>query len=166
MAEHSFQLSVLAMVLADRLGLDRDKLIKMALLHDLGGVATRDVVWSRGGIVNIRKQVEKVKREKKGIVMVFKIIGKSDEYLQIFKEMIEATSQEAKVFWELDKLEMAIQALEYERSQHKKLDEFFVNADLQIYSLPLRKILKELLKQRPWAKTHLSKKPNNVGAEN
>ena len=35
-AEHSFRVSILAMVLSDPLGLDKEKLIKMALLHDLG----------------------------------------------------------------------------------------------------------------------------------
>lgn len=147
-AEHSFQLSVLAMVLADQLGVDKDKLIKMALLHDLGAVVTKDIVWSRGGIIDIKKQAEKIEREKKGIVKIFKAIGKSQEFVKIFEEMTEKTSQEAKVFWELDKLEMAIQALEYERSQNKKLDEFFINTDLQIYSSPIRKIFKEVLKQR------------------
>ena len=49
-AEYSFQLSVLAMVLADTLGVDKEKLIKMALLHDLGEVVTGDIVWPREGL--------------------------------------------------------------------------------------------------------------------
>lgn len=148
-AEHSFRLSVLAMVVADQLGVDKEKLIKMALLHDIGEVITGDIVWSRGGIIDIKKRAEKEELEKKGIEEVFKIIGKSHEYLRLFEEMIERTSLEAKVFWEIDKLEMAIQALEYERDQNRKLDEFFINADLQIYSSSLRKMLGEILKQRP-----------------
>lgn len=148
-AEHSFRLSVLAMVLADQLGVDKEKLIKMALLHDIGEVITGDIVWSRGGIIDIKKRAEKEELEKKGIEKVFKIIGKSHEYLRLFEEMIERVSLEAKVFWEIDKLEMAIQALEYERDQNRKLDEFFINADLQIYSSSLRKMLGEILKQRP-----------------
>lgn len=148
-AEHSFQLSVMAMVSADQLGVDKEKLIKMALLHDLGEVVTGDIVWSRGNIIDIKKRAEKEEIEKKGIEKVFKIIGGSNEYVKIFEEMIERTSEEARIFWQLDKLEMALQALEYERDQNKKLDEFFINADLQIHSSPLRKIFKEILKQRP-----------------
>lgn len=147
-AEHSFQLSVLAMVLADQLGVDKEKLIKMALLHDLGAIVTKDIVWSRGGVVDMKKESEKIDLEKKEITKVFKIIGRSKEYLEIFQEMIEKTTQEAKIFWELDKLEMAIQALDYELSQNKKLDEFFINADFHVSSTPLRKILDEILKQR------------------
>jgi len=148
-AEHSFQLSVLAMVLADALGVDKEKLIKMALLHDLGEAVTGDIVWSRGEIIDIKKRAEKEEQEKKGIEKVFKIIGRSNEYVEIFEEMVERESQEAKIFWELDKLEMVMQALDYEKEQNKKLEEFFVNADLQIHASPLRKIFNEILKQRP-----------------
>lgn len=147
-AEHSFQLSVMAMVLADQLGVDKEKLIKMAILHDLGGVVTEDIVWSRGNTIDIKKRAEKENQEKKGIEKVFKIIGRSQEYVKIFEEMIERATQEAKIFWELDKLEMAMQALQYERDHSRKLDEFFINADLQIHASPLRKIFKEITKQR------------------
>lgn len=148
-AEHSFRLSVLAVTFADQLGVDKEKLIKMALLHDLGEVITGDTVWSRGKIIDDRKRAEKEKREKKGVEEVFEIIGKSAEYIKLFEEMTERTSPEANIFWQLDKLEMAIQALEYEKEQGKKLDEFFMNADLQIHASPLRKIFLEILRQRP-----------------
>lgn len=147
-AEHSFRLTVLTMILADQLGLDKEKLIKMAIIHDLGEVVTGDIVWSRGKFIDIKKRTEKENLEKEGIEKVFKVIEKSKEYVKIFEEMIDRESQEAKIFWQLDKLEMALQALEYERNQNKNLDEFFVNADLQIYLLPLRKFMQEILKRR------------------
>ena len=53
-AEHSFQLCVMAMVFADQLGVDREKLIKMAIIHDLGEILTGDIVWSRGNIIDIQ----------------------------------------------------------------------------------------------------------------
>ena len=147
-AEHSFQLSVIAMVFADQLGVDREKLIKMAILHDLGEVITGDIVWSRGKIMDIEQRRKKEQAEIFGITKMFKIIHKPEEYRNIFEEMIERKSQEAKIFWQLDKLEMALQAMEYEKESKKKLDEFFINADLQIYSPFLRKVLKQILKQR------------------
>lgn len=148
-AEHSFRLSVMAMVISDILVLDKDKLIKMAIMHDLGEVITGDiVVWISGEVVDIKKHVEKEKLEKKGIEKIFKVIGKSKEYVKIFEEMTERATQEAKIFWQLDKLEMAIQALEYEKKQGKDLSDFFVTADLEIHSPYLKKIMKEILKQR------------------
>ena len=107
---------------------------------------------AQGRIIDIKKRAEKEELEKKGVEKVFRIIGRLQEYVKIFEEMIERESQEAKIFWELDKLEMALQAMWYEKEQNKRLDEFFINADLQIHSSYLRKILKEILKQRPQIK--------------
>lgn len=66
--------------------------------------------------------------------------------------MIERKTEEAKFFWQLDKLEMAIQALEYEKSDNKNLEEFFLNADLQIDSPFLKKIMNEIFKSRKYKK--------------
>jgi len=148
-AEHSFQVSIMAMVFADQFGADRNKLIKMAILHDLGEVVTGDIVWARGKIIDIEKRKKKEDTETQGIEKIFKTIGLSNEYKNILEEMIERRSLEAKIFWQLDKLEMAMQALYYEKEYEKKLDEFFVNAGLQIYSPFLKKIFKQILRHRP-----------------
>jgi len=147
-AEHSFRVSVLAMVIADPLGLDKEKLIKMALVHDLSEVITGDLVFARGAIIDIKKRGEKESKEKEGLKNIFKAIGTDSEYVKIFEEMIQRTSPEAKIFWQIDKLEMAMQALEYEKEQDKNLDEFFINAQLQIENPLLKKIFGEILRRR------------------
>lgn len=147
-AEHSFRLSVLSMVLADQLGVDKEKLIQMAILHDLGEVITGDLVWSRGEVIDMKKRTEKEELEERGIKKIFKLLGMSDQYAKLYEEMTDRKTREAKIFWQLDKLEMALQALEYEKSQNKKLDEFFINADLQIDFPFLKKIMKLIFKKR------------------
>lgn len=148
-AEHSFRVGVLAMVLAGRLNVDKEKLMKMALLHDLGELVTGDIVTERWDIIDVQKREEKEKEEREEIKKIFDKIGQGDEHVAIFDEMIGRTTPEAKVFWQLDKLEMALQALEYEEEQGKDLEEFFLNVDLYhlIDSLP-RKIFEEIVKQR------------------
>ncbi len=153
-AEHSFQLSVMAMVLADQLEVDKEKLIKMAILHDLGELSTGDIVWSRGKIMDIEKRTNKETTELLGIKKMFAAINKTNEYKNIFEEMMERKSPEAKIFWQLDKLEMAIQAMQYEKDNNKKLDEFFINTNLQLYHPFLQKIFAEVLKQRAIIKKH------------
>lgn len=157
-AEHSFRVSVLSMVLADQLGLDKEKLIKMALVHDLGEVITGDLVFSRGEVIDIKKKNEKEEKEENGIKKIFKTIGQDKEYVKVFSEMRERATEEAKIFWEIDKLEMAMQALEYEKEQNKKLDEFFVNADLTINTPHIKKILKRIIKRKNYVKHNLLKK--------
>lgn len=148
-AEHSFQLCVIAMIFADQLGVDREKLIKMAIIHDLGKIFTGDVVWSRGNIIDIKKRQEKEIFESQGIEVLFTKLGNKKEYQSIFKEMTERKSMEAEVLWQLDKLEMAIQALKYELTTGKNLDEFFVNTDLQLTEPFLRDVFSHVLAQRP-----------------
>lgn len=149
-AEHSFRVSVLAMVLSDKLGenLDKNKLIQMAILHDLGELITGDIVAQRHDIIDVKKTNNKEKKEKEGIRKVFGKVGLSKEYVEIFEEMINRTTPEAKVFWEFDKLEMALQALEYEEEQGKNLEEFFVNTDLYMRNPVLKGIFDRILKER------------------
>lgn len=150
-AEHSFRVGVLAMVLADELGVDKEKLIKMAILHDLGELVTGDtvVVNPRGDVIDIEKNTEKEREEKEGIREVFNKISEGDTYAAIFEEMIDIATPESRVFWQLDKLEMALQALEYEEEQGKNLEGFFVTADLYIRHPLIREIFDDILKQRP-----------------
>jgi len=148
-AEHSFQLCVIAMVFADKLGVDREKIVKMAIIHDMGEIFTGDLVWSRGSIVDIEKRRKKEFIEAEGIENIFSRLGNSKEYQTIFKEMTERKSHEAEVFWQLDKLEMAIQALYYEQKTGISLDEFFTNTNFQLTFPFLREIFSCVLAERP-----------------
>ena len=147
-AEHTYQLCVMTMILAEQLGVDREKLIKMAIIHDLGEIFTGDIVWVRGNVINIEKRRQKEQIEVKGIAKIFNIVGKADEYKAIFEELRQRKTAEADIFWQLDKLEMGIQALDYEKRLHKNLEEFFVSVDLQLTHPFLRSIFARVLAKR------------------
>ena len=150
-AEHSFRVGVLAMVLADKISnnLDKNKLIKMALLHDLAESITGDTVIDRWDVIDIKKRDEREQIEEKGIEEIFSGIDQKDEYISIFHEMISRITPEAKIFSQLDKLEMALQACEYERDQGVDLEEFFVTASLYLKEPFLKKIFDDIVKSRP-----------------
>ena len=154
-AEHTFSLSFLTMQLTPILSdvidypLNANKLIKMAILHDLGEVETGDIVVARGSSIDIAKREEKEKKEKSGIAKLFKQTDKSNFFLGLFSEMIERQTIEATIFWQLDKLDMAIQALSYEQAEKKDLSEFFENAKVNITHEFLRELLDEVVKRRP-----------------
>ena len=147
-AEHSFRVGVIAMILADDLLVNKEKLMKMALLHDLGETFTGDIVWTRGDVVDIKIRDQKEKEELKNLIKFFNTIDKGKEFIKIFKEMLLADSEEARIFWQIDKLEMAIQAFEYEEEQGESLDEFFKNADLFVMEPLLKSILNKIMKRR------------------
>lgn len=151
-AEHSFRVGVMAMILSDKLGptLDKEKLIKMALLHDLGEVVTGDTVTERWDIIDLKKRDEKELQEREGIREIFDKISEADQYLKIYDEMIARVTPEAKIFWQIDKLEMALQALEYEKEQGKDLEEFFLSVGLyHVKDSLIRQIFEEIVKTRP-----------------
>src|SRR3989338_5628180 len=147
-AEHSFRVGVLAMVLADKLGANKEKLMKMALLVDLGELATGDMVTARGEYIDIKKQDEMEKMGGEEIKKIFGKVGNNKQYLSVYREMVNRDTSDAKVFWQLERLEMALQALEYEEEQGKNLEEFFVNTELYLKEPLLKKIFYEILKYR------------------
>lgn len=149
-AEHSFRVSVFAMVMSDKLNpnLDKNKLIKMALLHDLAEVITGDTVTDRWDLIDVKKRNERESIEENGIKEIFDKIDREDEFVSIFHEMISRLTPEAKAFFQLDKLEMAFQAFEYEEEQGKNLEEFFVTASLYIKEPLLKKIFNQIINSR------------------
>lgn len=149
-AEHSFRIGALVMVLSDKFGykLDKEKLLEMALLVDLGELATGDVVTGRGEHIDIKKRDEVERQEREGIKEMFDKIGDSEKYTAIYDEMIGRTTLEAKVFWQLDRLEMALQALEYEEEQGKNLEEFFINTSLYLRDPLLKEVFEKIIKSR------------------
>ena len=150
-AEHSFRTGVIAMVFSDKFGknLDKDKLIKMALIHDIGEIITGDVVVQRGEIIDLKLRDSKEEQERIGIKQIFNQIREGSIYAEIFEEMIARKSPEAKVFWQFDKLELALTALEYEEEQGKQLEEFFLDANTHMKEPLLKKILDEIIENRP-----------------
>ena len=149
-AEHSFRTGVIAMVLADKVehALNKEKLIRMALVHDIGAIITGDIVTQRGEVLDLKLRDGKEEKERAGIKQIFDQIQEGDMYGKIFEEMIARKSPEAKIFWQFDKLEMALTALEYEEEQGKQLEEFFLDANTHMKEPLLKKIFNEIIDSR------------------
>ncbi|HEX2946678.1 MAG TPA: HD domain-containing protein [Clostridia bacterium] len=105
-AEHSWRLCVFSWLVKSRLQheYDMDKVMKMCLFHDLGEAIA-------GDIPSFEKNDEDIEKEEAAIDQ---IIGMLDEELgseleDLFTEMREQKSKEARLFNALDKLEAVIQ---------------------------------------------------------
>lgn len=145
-AEHAFRVTVLCMVLASQLEINKEKLIKMAIIHDLGETATGDIVVHKGIKTDFKLRAKKEKIEKEAIKQI--LYGYDEDYAKLFHEMTLRKTREALIFWEIDVLERTIQAYEYEKEQKKDLTEFFEGAKIEIKTPFLRQILDDLLKMR------------------
>ncbi len=119
-ADHSFSTSVLVMIMAEKLKLNMEKCLKMSLLHDLAEAKIEDITPH-----DDISTKEKYLMEKKAIN---EIIKKTNiKFIEIiWEEYSENKTQEAKLVHDMDKIEMLIQALDYEkRYSGKNLEEFF-----------------------------------------
>ncbi|CAI9098634.1 OLC1v1035313C1 [Oldenlandia corymbosa var. corymbosa] len=122
-ADHMYRMGIMALVAPDVPGVSRDKCIKMAIVHDIAEAIVGDIT-PLDGISNI----EKHRLEREALEHMGKLLGggpRAKEITDLWNEYEDSTSLEAKIVKDLDKVEMILQALEYENEQGKNLDEFF-----------------------------------------
>jgi putative hydrolases of HD superfamily len=145
-AEHSFRTAIMAMILAPKVGVNVEKAIKMALIHDLGEAKIGDVIVMEGNKV-LSNASEKKQMEEEAFKQIMEAIN-GEEYIKLFQEFEENKTKEASLVKELDKLEMALQAREYEQLYKLDLEEWFENSRILIKSNEVREILEEIEKLR------------------
>lgn len=141
-AEHSFMVAVMALVLAEEIGVNQARAVKMALIHDIGEAEIGDIITAHGEKILIDRKI-KVTPERKAFEKIFNLTD-SDEYLQIFDEFEANQTAEARFVRQLDKLEMAIQAFEYEKLYKINLEPFYINSRPVILHKYLRKIFEDI----------------------
>ena len=145
-ADHSFMMTVMSMVISDLTNQNSEKIMKMALLHDLAESKIGDYVPGQ-----IDKE-EKIRLENNAFMeIVDKLPNKIKiEYLQLWKEYQENISEESKIIHQIDKLEMSLQAKTYQKEGHpiEKLETFFNSAKNDISNPTLKKIFLEIVMEK------------------
>jgi putative hydrolases of HD superfamily len=105
---------------------NRDKLMKICLVHDLAEAIVGDITPYDG----ITKEEKRRMEEEALITMLNALEAESiaQEIYQLWLEYEEGTTIEAHLARQLDKLEMIIQANEYEKANPgKRLENFFTS---------------------------------------
>jgi putative hydrolase of HD superfamily len=135
-ADHSWRISLMSMVAAFGLvgdsSVDTNRCIRMALVHDLAEATVGDITPHCGVSDQDKHAQELAAMEQLTGVLVGlpnsnTTTTAAEEILSLWKEYEQGTSEEAKLVKDMDKLEMILQALEYEKDgqQRKSLDGFF-----------------------------------------
>lgn len=104
-AEHSWRLAMLAMLLRDALPeVDMDKVLRMCLIHDVGEAVT-------GDIPSFQKTDANDETERQAIAELLSPLpdGLRGELTALFAEMDALATPEARVYKALDKLEVVVQ---------------------------------------------------------
>ena len=124
-ADHSFRTAFLCMLYADMEALDTLKLLRMALIHDIPEAIIGDLMPSQ-------KTAETKKNEETAIQQILSLLPEEqrENYLAVWSEYQEGKTKEAKAVRQLEKIEMALQAKEYEKfgSASKSLERFIMSA--------------------------------------
>ena len=144
-AEHSWRLSVMAMLCADEYpALDMNKVIRMCLIHDFGEALTGDVPSFYKTEAH-----EEAEREAIGSLLSLLPSGTRDELWALFEEMERMESDEAKLFKALDNMEAVVSHNEADISTWipMEYEENLVygakNAEWSEWTRRLREVLRE-----------------------
>lgn len=144
-AEHSFGVAVLGLLIADAYfpELDPCKVLRLALLHDFGEIYAGDIVPSLGVAPE-----EKERLERESVAGVFGRLPQGEAYLQLWEEYEAGATAEARFVKQLDRLEMAMQAHVYEHQGLGDLAEFYESARLAMNDPQFVELLDALIKNR------------------
>jgi len=148
-ADHVFRTSLLVLFLSENTKLDKKKLLEIALIHDLGETQTADIRYEEGKKIIASKEA-KYQIEQDAVKRLFSHLKNQKYYFKLWQEFRYQTSPEARFVQEVEKLEMAIQAFEYEETgvKGRLLDEFWENADQYISHHRLRELFEYLRDKR------------------
>src|SRR2546427_2498213 len=145
-ADHSFGVAILALFEGEKRGYDIGSLLKLSLIHDLEETVTGDLT------PRDKRRVSKtsLSRMRTGAVLsIFGTLPKHSQrrYLKLSNDLRTGRTREARLVKSLDKLEMALQAKEYERRgiDRRKLADFYRSATRQVSDPALKRALKKIV---------------------
>uniref|UniRef100_A0A6N2LUC7 5'-deoxynucleotidase n=1 Tax=Salix viminalis TaxID=40686 RepID=A0A6N2LUC7_SALVM len=124
-ADHMYRMSLMALIAGDLPGVNRERCIKIAIVHDIAEAIVGDITPSDG----VPKH-EKSRMEQAALNEMCEVLGggmRAEEIKELWTEYENNASLEANLVKDFDKVEMILQALEYEMEHGKVLDEFFLS---------------------------------------
>jgi len=142
-ADHSYSMAIMGMVISDLENYNSEKILKMILLHDLAESKIGDYIPNQ-----ISKE-NKIKIENKAYGEIISSLPDTIklQYGQIWEEYQKQESSESKIVHQIDKLEMALQAKMYQKegSPKESIDSFFKSAENEITHPKLKELFYQIL---------------------
>jgi putative hydrolase of HD superfamily len=142
-ADHSYSMAIMGMIISDLENYNSEKIIKMILLHDL---AESEIGDYTPGQIDFDKKDE---IENTAFLKILKDLPMpiKSQYQNIWKEYQEDTSPESQLVHQIDRLEMALQAKTYQNEGHppEKLKLFFESAKKDINHPKLKELFRNII---------------------
>ena len=142
-ADHSYSMATMGMIISDLENYNFEKIIKMILLHDLAESRIGDYT---PGQIDLKKKND---IENEAFLKILEDLPMTvkPQYQIIWKEYLENSSPESKIVHQLDRLEMALQAKTYQDEGYpvEKLESFFESAKKDINNSKLKEIFRNIV---------------------
>ena len=135
-ADHSFGVTFISLVLAEMVAqpLDRDKLLTIALLHDLPESVISDL--PSPAAIHFPPG-SKGEAEARVLAALLQGLGCAERWRSWWQEFEDGTSVEGQLVRDADRLDMLIQAYIYEQTTGNRwLDEFWPAAGGEVFQFP------------------------------
>ena len=142
-ADHSFGVVFMALTLVEALdsdtapqaaSLDLEKVLLMAVLHDLAEVRLMDLPATA---IRLLPPAVKSQAETKAVTELLSPLPNHGQWLALWQEFEDQTSPEGRLVRDADKLEMMVQCLRYEQAGQRGLGEFWQAMDQRAWHYPL-----------------------------
>ncbi|MFW5903616.1 MAG: HD domain-containing protein [Halolamina sp.] len=144
-ASHAWGVAYLCLLFADRAGVDPDRAVRLAVLHDLAEAKTGDVATRADPTADQPDPERKERREREAIAELLGPFESEDALRADWEEYEARSSPEARFVKDMDLIDMCLQALYYEREgrydpavdqpafdEYDRLDEFFATAEPRV----------------------------------
>jgi putative hydrolase of HD superfamily len=142
-ADHTFGLALLVMVVAPEYGYDLERCLTMALVHDLAEALVGDITPRQ----NVSES-KKIDMEEQALGDIFAGLQNKDRLLTLWRQVAHRRTPEGRLVKDLDKLEMALQARMYEKEQGLDLTEFLSHCKTSLGDSDLMEILDVFCRDR------------------
>ncbi|HOD50204.1 MAG TPA: HD family hydrolase [Candidatus Hydrogenedentes bacterium] len=123
-AAHSHFVALLTLLVCDAYPgqFDRDKALTMAIMHDLAEARLMDIPMPAGDAY-----LKEAKREAEQAIFEGLLSGFPPRYAVYHQELLDAASPEARLIRGLDKVQMMIKIVMYQKEGRGRLAEFWNN---------------------------------------
>ncbi len=145
--DHSYAVAMLCLYEgARRGGYDLELLLKLALIHDLDEAITGDLTPEDKRALG-KAEVERGRDLARSQILRAVPIGARDEWIRLWSDLSVRMSREAKFVKDLDLMEMALQARDYEKCgvSRKKVSEFYESALRGVEDSELKRELRRMV---------------------
>ena len=144
-AEHSFRTIFIASILAQLEGVNLEKVVLMALSHDMAEARTNDAHRIVRRYVDWKNVDGKVVKEQ-SIRLPNEIAGR---IISLFEELEKGVSPEARIVRDADLLECLVQAREYQALGCRDVADWISNAQAALTTESAKKLAVECIKTEP-----------------